>query len=281
MVKTFKNPISEEYVKKWHPTLNGELTPADYSAGSKVKVHWLCEKMGHSYFKSIQDVTKGGGCSVCSGFQVCIGFNDFESKFPNIAKEWHPNLNGENKPSDFTYGSHYDAYWLGACGHDFQATINRRVSLGNGCPYCAGQKILIGFNDLPTTHPNIVEQWDYVANGENKPEQYTAGTNKKVYWIGSCGHSFLNAVAEKVRSAETGADGCPYCAGKQILKGFNDLESQYPLIAKEWSSKNKKRADEVSGRVTLQAEWICAKGHEYKVGIRSRTHLGAGCKICK
>lgn len=280
MVKVFKNPISEEYAKKWHPTLNGELTPADYSAGSKVKVHWLCEKTGHSYFKSIQDVTKGSGCSVCSGFQVCIGFNDLESKFPNIAKDWHPTLNGEKKPTDFTYGSKFDAFWLGECGHTFQATINRRVALGNGCPYCSGQKILIGFNDLPTTHPEIVLQWDYEANGEKKPEEYTAGTSKKVYWVGKCGHSFLNAVTEKIRSAETGADGCPYCAGKQILKGFNDLDSQYPLIAKEWSPKNKKRADEVSFRAVTPSLWICPEGHEYKTGVRQRTLGGSGCLYC-
>lgn len=280
MVKVFKNPISEEYAKKWHPTLNGELTPADYSAGSKVKVHWLCEKTGHSYFKSIQDVTKGGGCSVCSGFQVCIGFNDLESKFPNIAKEWHPTLNGEKKAKDFTYGSKFDAFWLGECGHVFQATINRRVSLGNGCPYCSGQKILIGFNDLPTTHPEIVLQWDYEANGEKKPEEYTAGTNKKVYWIGRCGHSFLNSISEKIRSAEKGADGCPYCAGKQILKGFNDLDSQYPLIAKEWSPNNKKRADEVSFKAIETSLWICPEGHEYKTGVRQRTLSGSGCLYC-
>lgn len=280
MTKTIKNPIAEEYAKKWHPTLNGDLTPADYSAGSKVKVHWVCETYGHSYYKSIQDVTKGGGCSVCSGFQVCVGFNDFESKFPDIAKEWHPTRNGDSKPTDFTYGSKYDAFWMGSCGHEYQATINRRVSLGNGCPYCSGQKILIGFNDLPTTHPEIVKQWDYDHNN-TLPTEYTAGTNKKVYWLGTCGHSFLNSVSEKIRSAETGADGCPYCAGKQILKGFNDLESQYPLIAKEWSPKNKKRADEVLFRSTLSVLWTCPEGHEYKTGIRQRTLSNAGCRYCK
>lgn len=280
MAKVFKNPITEEYAKKWHPTLNGELTPADYSAGSKVKAHWVCETHGHSYYKSIQDVTKGGGCSVCSGFQVCVGFNDLESKFPEIAQEWHPTLNGEQKASDFTYGSKYDAFWRGACGHDYQTTINRRVSLGIGCPYCAGQKILIGFNDLPTTHPKIMEQWDYERN-ENPPEEYTAGTNKKVWWVGACGHSFLNAVSEKIRSAETGADGCPYCAGKKILKGFNDLASQYPLLSAEWSPNNSKKADEVLFKSTTSVLWICPEGHEYKTGIRQRTLAGAGCRYCK
>lgn len=279
MAKVFKNPISEEYAKKWHPTLNGDLTPADYSAGSKVKVHWLCEKTGHSYFKSIQDVTKGSGCSVCAGFQVCIGFNDLDAKFPEIAKEWHPTLNGDAKSSDFTYGSHYNAFWLGECGHEFQATINRRVSLGNSCPYCAGQKILIGYNDLPTTHPEIIKQWDYEKN-ELSPENYTAGTNKKVYWVGDCGHSFLNAVSEKIRSAETDADGCPYCVGKKVLKGFNDLDSQYPAIAKEWSPNNKKRADEVSCKAVTPSLWICPEGHEYKTPVRQRTLTGSGCLYC-
>ena len=39
-------------VKGWHPTRNGELTPDDFTHGSRKKVWWLCPK-GHSYKATI------------------------------------------------------------------------------------------------------------------------------------------------------------------------------------------------------------------------------------
>lgn len=30
---------------------------------------------------------------------------------------------------------------------------------------------------------------------------------------------------------------CPYCSGKKLLKGENDLQTLYPDIAKEWDWK--------------------------------------------
>ena len=39
-------------VKEWHPTRNGELTPDDFTHGSRKKVWWLCPK-GHSYKATI------------------------------------------------------------------------------------------------------------------------------------------------------------------------------------------------------------------------------------
>lgn len=33
--------------------------------------------------------------------------------------------------------------------------------------------------------------------------------------------------------------GCPYCAGKSLFKGENDLQSQYPEIAKSFDEEKK------------------------------------------
>ena len=33
--------------------------------------------------------------------------------------------------------------------------------------------------------------------------------------------------------------GCPYCNNRKLLKGYNDLQTKFPHLAKEWSSKNK------------------------------------------
>ena len=41
--------VNPSLAERWHPTLNGELTPSDIMATSHQKVHWLCEKGHHSF----------------------------------------------------------------------------------------------------------------------------------------------------------------------------------------------------------------------------------------
>jgi len=54
-------------VEEWHPTRNGELTPGDFTYGSKKRVWWLCPK-GHNYERSLNTRTSQGlGCPYCSG----------------------------------------------------------------------------------------------------------------------------------------------------------------------------------------------------------------------
>ena len=44
--------------------------------------------------------------------------------------------------------------FLGECGHEWKATP-ASILKGSGCPYCSGHKVLEGFNDLATTHPDV------------------------------------------------------------------------------------------------------------------------------
>jgi hypothetical protein len=54
-------------VKEWHPTKNGELTPNDFTHGSKKKVWWLCSK-NHNYEATFNSRTsRKTGCPYCSG----------------------------------------------------------------------------------------------------------------------------------------------------------------------------------------------------------------------
>jgi hypothetical protein len=54
-------------VAEWHPTKNGDLTPADVFAGSGRKVWWLCEE-GHEWEAIGSSRTWGTGCPICATF---------------------------------------------------------------------------------------------------------------------------------------------------------------------------------------------------------------------
>jgi len=56
-------------VKEWHPSKNGDLTPANFTHGTKNKVWWLCSE-GHTYDAAIKNRTNKNaptGCPYCSG----------------------------------------------------------------------------------------------------------------------------------------------------------------------------------------------------------------------
>ena len=157
----------------------------------------------------------------------------------NLLSEVHPELieqwserNLPLTPDKITYGSNKIVWWKGACGHEWQTSIKAR-SNGENCPICSGARVVEGINDLATLKPELAAEWSS-KNKTLKPTMVSVGSHKKVIWKGKCGHEW----SATVKSRATNGTGCPYCSHNKILVGFNDLASQRPEIAAEWSEKN-------------------------------------------
>ena len=88
-------------------------------------------------------------------------------------------------------------------------------------------------NSLASVHPELIPEWSE-RNLPLTPDKITFGSNKRVWWKGACGHEW----EASVKSRTINGTGCPYCSHNKILAGFNDLASQYPDIAAEWSDRN-------------------------------------------
>lgn len=145
----FCNP---EIATEWHPTKNGLLTPEQVNRSSSYMVWWLAD-CGHEWQMRVADRTKSPkfdksrniwikpqGCPYCSGKRVLIGFNDLQTKYPDIASEWHPIKNGELKPTDITCGSTKRVWWCCYKGHVWQTSPNKRCLRHDGCPICREEK---------------------------------------------------------------------------------------------------------------------------------------------
>lgn len=156
---------NKELMKEWNQEKNILYNPADLTSGSSKKVWWKCEK-GHEYKSSIVNRTKSKGtcCPYCSGNKVLKGFNDIASTNPELLKEWDYSKN-TIKPDEVTKGTHKKIWWICSNNHSYEATIPARRR-GTGCPYCSGNKILVGFNDLATTNPELLEKWNYEKNNK-------------------------------------------------------------------------------------------------------------------
>lgn len=202
-----------------------------------------------------------------------IKANNLSNRFPEIAAEWNTELNHGMKPEMFAYGSDKKAWWTcSVCGNDYDMKIGNRTVAKMGCPYCAGKRIKVGFNDLATTHPLIAAEWDKQRNSLS-PQQVTKGSGKKVWWIcGKCGYSYPSAI-----SSRSAGKGCPACAGRVVVKGLNDLETLRPDLLAIWNyNRNEIRPCEVTVSANRKAWWKCDQcGHEWKADIGS---VSSGCR---
>ena len=133
------------------------------------------------------------------------GKNELLTLFPEVAKEWDSDKNQAFSPDMVTAGSNEKVWWKCSFGHTWQALVCSRAR-GVGCPYCSNRKVLVGYNDLATTHPDIAAEWDYSQNGTITPKNITYGTTKKYWWICSNGHFYESSVEGRIRGR-----GCPIC----------------------------------------------------------------------
>ena len=140
--KKYKNSLAYCYpdiAKEWHPTKNGTLTPDKITKNSE-KIVWWLGKCGHEYqTKIISRINASStGCPYCGHRKILIGFNDLQSQYPNIAKDWHPYKNGDLKPTDVMSKSDKTVWWkCNKCGYEWQAKIGwRTANNGQGCKRC-------------------------------------------------------------------------------------------------------------------------------------------------
>ena len=264
---------------EWHPTKNGNMLPSDLAAHSSHKIWWQC-KMGHEWEATISNRTgnQKNGCPYCSGKRAIIGKTDFQTQYPELAKEWHPTKNGDLKTSDITCGSGKKVWWLGNCGHEWRATVTDRIK-GRGCVYCSNNMVLSGFNDLQTKYPKLATEWHTVKNGDLKPDAILFGSHKTVWWKCQFGHEW----EAEVKSRTLQKTGCPFCSGRRTIVGVNDLQTKCPDISKEWNYEkngNLIPAD-VSFHSNKRVWWKCRFGHEWETTVANRTGKGkTGCPVC-
>lgn len=240
----------EDYLTQWDETLNSNLSPKDVSYGSSKKVYWTCDER-HTWITSVNNRTSKSDskCPYCSGKKVWKGFNDLETRYPSIALEWDYEKN-DTKPCDFHVSSNRKVGWVCSVGHHFEAKINDRTKKnGTGCPYCSGQKVLIGYNDLQCKYPEIAAEWDSSRN-EKHVWEVSARSGYRAWWLCNKGHSYSARIYDRTKKNGT---GCPYCAGRKTMAGFNDLDFLFPEIAREWDYE---KNDFITPKMVNNRKWI-------------------------
>lgn len=257
---------------EWDSEANIDISPEDISVGSEKKVWWKC-RLGHTWQAAVYTRTgkQKYDCPYCKGRRAWEGFNDLATVNPQLASEWHNELNGELKPIHVTIGTEKKVWWKCSKGHEWQALISSRASGGRCCPVCAGLQVLQGYNDLATVNPAVLNIWNYEKNTDISPAEITEFSKKLVWWKCEKGHMW-QARVQTITSSKTASSGCPYCYGKKVKKGFNDLLFLNPEVAKEWCYElNELKPDEITAGSKKKVWWKCELGHTWQAYVHTRT----------
>jgi hypothetical protein len=253
-----------------HPKIAFEAygwDPQTVVAGSNKAVMWRCQ-FGHIWKSQVISRTlQKSGCLVCINKILQSGVNDLATTHPEIAAEadgWDP--------KKVMAGSEKKLIWKCPKSHTYKSSVKSRSARKTSCPICSGNKVLTGFNDLKTTHPELSAQ-----SVDWNPEDYIAGSHANKLWQCNLGHQWI----AQIKSRALTGNNCPFCANVRVLIGFNDLVTTHPRLAKEsygWDPST------VIAGSTLKKKWICEEKHIWVASINSRTNRssrgGSGCPSC-
>lgn len=200
--------------------VDDENVTAKMVAGfSTKKLWWKCAD-GHRWIASVSSRKNGRGCPYCSGKRPVVGETDLGTTHPTLCLE----LIDYSQKTKYTAGSDVKVAWKCAVGHSWVEQVSKRSKRGFGCPYCSNRRILVGFNDLATTHPELSSE---LFDPDILPTEVTSGSSKKARWRCDKGHVWSAAITSRSRG-----NGCSVCSTNQTsgAEGFlrELLRDTYP-----------------------------------------------------
>ena len=135
------------------------------------------------------------------------------------------------------------------------------------------------------THPKMAEMFHIERNNGKKPDDFLAGTNKKLWWkCADCDNEWEATGNGILNSHKNGLSGCGYCnKGRLHSDRRNSMRNTNPLFSEEFdASKNGKLTpDNIIGSYTRKLWWICSKcDHEFYESPEVRIKTKHNCPYC-
>jgi very-short-patch-repair endonuclease len=274
--------LNPEVASQWDYEANLPLTPALFSTSSDQKVAWVCPE-GHHWDATIKNRTqRKSGCPSCyeadrsaivrrgrarntlslaqSNPAYLIKFDTEKNGFP---------------PIEIAFKSGLKVWWHCENGHSFQRSPFQ-MKKTDACPVC---------NSLPFAYPQVAEQWDIEKNNGKNPADYSWGSNERVWWRCSKGHSWQVAINQRT-SAGYGCAQCYYERRRRpyqepATKRKSSLADSAPSYLAEWDyTKNVDISpDSVTAKTKRKVWWVCPESHSYIQSLDSKAR-GSICPVC-
>ena len=183
----------------------------------------------------------------------------------------------ENRRSFKSYAlqSNEKPLWTCDNGHTYPNSIYRLSQRGFFyCPLCEGSIVVADINLVTAKRKDIVDQWS--CKNDFLPEEVYYNTTSPVLWeCPTCSGTYAFPVSDK----REGNVSCPYCNGRRVLSGFNEIPS---WLIKEYSLKNEVPISEYPVNSVHKVLWTCPTCHgDYLYRMCDREIGDDSCPYCR
>jgi hypothetical protein len=145
-----KNPYTIENIKTWlNKNTNLTLVSEEYPITRRKNLCFKCSDCLKTFVRRWDVMRNMAHCIYC--FQeVPTEDHSFIKKYPDIAKEWDYEKNGNIDVNKVFYASNIKRWWkCEICGNSFEMAVCNRTTRGQGCPYCRmSKKVKLIYNVL-------------------------------------------------------------------------------------------------------------------------------------
>ena len=299
MPSSYLYQTNPELQLQWDSTQN-EKPFNTVTSQSPTGYHWVCENK-HSWIAPAYARAKGNGCPFCTNRKVLPGFNDLATTNPELLSQWHPTLNSKT-PMEVVPGTAQVVWWVCTKGHEWEARVNSRTKQNQGCPFCVGLRAVPGETDLASQYPDVAKQLHPTLNGKIDATQIHQNANKKLWWLGECGHEWETSVRMRTQK-KSRCTVCHRMGGNRISTpnveqidrrktlegetvrrvtiGVNDLASRYPEVAMQWHPVKNGRLTpfDVASKSSEKVWWLGRCGHYWDRSVRKQVDFNS-CPYC-
>ena len=143
----------------------------------------------------------------------------------------------------------------------------------NGCKYCQEEILMAYYNTKRKSNEQFIQEVKDLGTGIIPLEEYK-GTHEKISFQCKFGHIWSSTPHDILNGY-----GCPYCAGNHVFKGYNDLWTTNPEMAKMLCNPNV--GYEISRGSNQEVEWICPDCGTHKFSSPKQVYdYGLACFKC-
>jgi len=269
-------------LNEWDSTKNVDLNPFQLSPSSNKPVWWKCSvDPSHGNWKRVISTRTSDpsvGCPSCNKKPKNVKLPRLSEYSSFLCQEWHPTLNEDLQPANFTAGSSKKVWWVcSKCKNEWEATISNRARKNKGCPACS-RNIPQKGSSILEQYPDLVNQWHPEKNNGLKPENFSYGSAQEIWWqcLENPEHTWLEPIVFRTKK---NTKECKLCKIEA-----NSLELNFPEIAGEWhpTLNGDLKPSEISQSSGQKVWWQCSVNpeHEWLADVRNRTTNKSKCKKC-
>lgn len=244
---------------------------------SNKKIEWECP-VGHRWFAVVASRVRRDSavCPVCSGRTLVPEVNSFAVTHPDLAAQ----LADPSLAWTFTAGSGKKVEWI--CpnnpNHRWKTSVVQRAKgRKTDCPYCSHRKLLVGFNNLGFTHPEVAAELVHPEDALT----LMANSTRRVEWkCPVCGHVWKTSPNGRKIGVFGATSNCPACS-HNVATEANCLAATHPYVAPYLADVAD--AHRFTHGSTKLLTWRCGHGHEWIASPMSMTHKGhlnLCCPVC-